>query len=87
MNEELRCTSGRLHGIIEKADGSAFLEVSCRSKACGKLPGVIVLHRFDMRSGECVSTRRYKEPRNTTQERSEQWCSDEQSPSVSVTSN
>lgn len=57
---ELRCENGILFGII-LPDGR--LEVKCRSRYCGSGPGVVVLHRFDVRTGECT-TRRYRDPAN-----------------------
>lgn len=60
---ELRCDGNKLHGLIVDEDGPAqgIVEFRCDSKFCGKAPGCVVLHRFDLRTGDC-STRRYKEP-------------------------
>lgn len=55
---ELRCERGLLHGII-LPDG--LLEVKCRSRFCGSVAGVVVLHRFNVHTGE-VTTRRYRDP-------------------------
>lgn len=55
---ELRCASGILHGII--SDG--FIEHTCKSRRCGKKPGVVVLHRFSVETGELVETLRFKDP-------------------------
>jgi hypothetical protein len=55
---ELRCANGILHGVV--FDGS--IEVSCKSRRCGKVPGVIVLHTFDLRTGKLLSTRLFKNP-------------------------
>jgi hypothetical protein len=60
---ELKCASGRLLGMTE----GHFIEIACRSTKCGKRPGVVVIHKFDIRSGDCVSTRRYTEAHDTTQ--------------------
>lgn len=54
---ELRC-SHKLHGRLLD-DGR--VEVKCRSAFCGAKPGVVVLHRFDLRTG-AVETKRFKEP-------------------------
>ena len=62
MSKELTCISGRLLGVIDEQ----FVEIACRSTKCGKRPGVVVIHRFDMTSGDCVSTRRYTEAQDTT---------------------
>lgn len=61
--KNLTCASGRLLGIIEEH----FVEIACRSTKCGKRPGVVVIHRFDMSTGECVSTKRYQEATDTTE--------------------
>jgi hypothetical protein len=53
----LRCPS-RLHGLVE--DGR--LEVKCRSKHCGASADVIVLHYFDIFTGELIETRKFREP-------------------------
>jgi hypothetical protein len=58
---ELKCASGRLLGML---DGK-FVEIACRSARCGKRPGVVVIHRFDVLTGECVSTSQFKEARIT----------------------
>lgn len=56
---ELRCGSKILHGITE----GDTIEVTCRSKWCGKAPGVVVLHTFNIHTGELVETRKFAEPR------------------------
>jgi len=61
---ELRCDSRILHGIMLTA-GSGILEVPCRSRWCGKQPGVVVLHRFNINTGELVETLRFSEPKET----------------------
>ena len=54
---DLRCDNGILFGVVE--DG--FLEVTCKSTRCGKEPGVVVLHKIDLASGEVVSTRKFRD--------------------------
>jgi len=54
---EMRC-SAKLHGVV--IDGR-FYEVSCGSRWCGKRTGNVVLHRFDLFTGE-MTTRYFKEP-------------------------
>jgi hypothetical protein len=58
---ELRCDSRILHGIMV-TEGSGVLEIPCRSRWCGKRPGVVVLHRFNVCSGELIETLRFSEP-------------------------
>lgn len=62
MQEELRCGSRILHGKHE--DG--ILEVTCRSRWCGKRPGVVIVHRFDLQTNELIETRQFKEPKEVT---------------------
>jgi hypothetical protein len=61
---ELRC-SNKLHGIL-RDDGT--IEVKCDSKFCGHGSGVVVLHRFDITTGELMETLNFKNP--TQRERS-----------------
>lgn len=56
---ELRCDAKILHGITE----GDTVEVTCKSKWCGKRPGVVVLHTFNIRTGELLTTRKFAEPR------------------------
>jgi hypothetical protein len=54
---EIRCPS-RIHGIVR--DGE--LEVKCKSSHCGAGKGVVVLHYFDLLTGEATRTRTFREP-------------------------
>jgi hypothetical protein len=55
---ELRCDS-KLHGIVVD---TGVVEVKCDSRFCGAQPGVTVLHRFDVVTGELVGTVKFKSP-------------------------
>lgn len=57
---ELRCANGTLLG--ELLDG--VLEIACRNRRCGKEAGVLVLHRFDVRTGVELpgSPKLYRDP-------------------------
>lgn len=55
MGVELRCKT--LHGIVE----GDVLEVKCSSRVCGAGPGRVVLHRFNVKTGQ-YSTHQYKTP-------------------------
>lgn len=57
MRLELRCST-KLHAVVLD---DFTVEVSCSSRFCGKRAGVVVLHRFNLFTGE-MTTRRYKEP-------------------------
>jgi len=39
-----------------------ILEVKCRSGRCGAKRGVVVLHRFDIRTSKLVDTLRFRDP-------------------------
>ena len=54
---DVRCDNGILFGRLERG----VLEVKCRSQRCGAYPGIVVLHRFDLATGELVATNRYKD--------------------------
>lgn len=67
---ELRCDGNVLHAMVVDEDEpkpQGLIEFRCKSKFCGREPGVIVLHRFDLETGG-YDTHRYKEP--PTMERS-----------------
>ena len=55
---ELRCDNGILFGVI--VDG--VLEVKCRSRRCGHEAGAVVIHRFDLTTGELQGTLKFKDP-------------------------
>lgn len=68
--QDLRCSGRQLLAKL----GDGFIEFSCKNVRCGKEPGVVVIHRFALPSGELVSTRLFKDPTsiiNKKQERSE----------------
>ena len=49
---DVRCDNGILFGVVEEG----VLEVKCRSRRCGHKAGTVVLHRFDLKTGECVES-------------------------------
>lgn len=59
---ELRCSSGIKFGeVSDQATG--LLEVVCRSNRCGKRPGVVVFHRFDLNNRGLPDTREFADPK------------------------
>lgn len=56
---ELRC-GGTMHGKLDLE--FLVLEVKCRHRRCGAKPGVVVLHTFNITSGDLVRTERYADP-------------------------
>lgn len=56
---DLRC-EGTLHGRVE----DNIFEVKCHRRMCGHKPGVVVIHVFDLTSGDLLETKKYADPRN-----------------------
>lgn len=54
---DIRCDNGIKFGEV-LAD---VLEVKCRSARCGHGPGVVVIHRFSLVSGELLKTERFRD--------------------------
>lgn len=57
---EIRCDAKILFGVIE----GNILEVKCRSRRCGHEAGTVVIHRFDLTTGEQKGTLQFKDPAN-----------------------
>jgi hypothetical protein len=55
---DLRCPA-KLHGVLD----NGVVEVKCSSRFCGAGQGVVVIHRFDGRTGDLVETLQFKDPR------------------------
>jgi hypothetical protein len=55
---DLRCPS-RIQGIITD---TGLLEIKCSAKHCGAVSGIVVLHYFDLATGEMVDTKKYNNP-------------------------
>ena len=55
---DLRCDNGILFGRLSEG----VLEVKCRSARCGHETGVVVLHQFDLETGELKGTKLYRDP-------------------------
>jgi hypothetical protein len=55
---DLRCDNGILFGVLDEG----YIEVKCRSAYCGHAPGTVVIHRFDLATGELQYTSRFKDP-------------------------
>ena len=64
LTMQLRCRS-KLQGIIkEYPNGKKLLEVRCKDKWCAERgAGVVVLHYFNVETGELDHTKRYRDPR------------------------
>lgn len=55
---ELRCGT-TMHGRMLD---ERRLEVKCKRRACGHIPGVVVLHVFDVTTGKLIETKKYADP-------------------------
>lgn len=60
MQRELRC-AGTMHGKLD----NGILEIKCRRRSCGHGEGVVVLHRFDIHTGNLIDTKRFADPRDS----------------------
>lgn len=59
---DLRCPHRKFGELLKPSKDSGLLEVSCPSRWCGRVPGVVVRHTFDTSTGKLVGTRSFKEP-------------------------
>lgn len=59
---DLRC-EGTLHGRMVD---DHTLEVKCGRRSCGHVKGTVILHQFDVRTGQLVRTRKFADPRKDT---------------------
>lgn len=57
---DLRCPNKKQAEVVGEAWG--IVETRCDSRFCGAGAGVAILHRFDLATGELVSTTAYKIP-------------------------
>lgn len=60
---DLRCALKK-HAIL--IPEMSVVEIKCSSKFCGAQRGTVILHRFDIHTGELVKTIEYREPTSTT---------------------
>jgi len=58
MREDLRCDSKKFGELLD----DSVIEVKCSSKFCGAGAGLVILHRFDLRTGKLMETLRFREP-------------------------
>jgi hypothetical protein len=54
---DLRCNV--LHGVLI---GDGHIEFKCRSRFCGYQSGVVILHYFDVHTGQLTNTLRFRSP-------------------------
>lgn len=64
---QLRCRS-KLQGILKKyPNGKVLLEIRCKDKWCAdRKSGVVVLHYFNVETGELVNTVKFRDPKGIT---------------------
>ena len=53
----MRCKNKKHAELVAGA-----IEIRCGSAFCGKMPGVVVLHRFDPRTGDLLETKKFQDP-------------------------
>ena len=63
---DLRCENGIKFGEIIPEE--SLVEVKCRSRRCGHEAGSVVIHRFDLETGELKGTLKFKDPANARKE-------------------
>lgn len=59
---DVRCQAGKLHAVL----GDGWIEIRCHNKWCGHRPGTVVIHRFDVTTGELIQTKKYAQPKEET---------------------
>ena len=59
MEVDLRCSSKK-HAILILDKN--LIEIKCDSRFCGAQRGVVILHRFDLGTGEMTQTMQFKSP-------------------------
>lgn len=57
---DLACEHRQCHAVLLPEEG--LLEVKCDRSHCGAGKGRVVLHRFDVHTGELVETSRFAVP-------------------------
>lgn len=60
MARPLRCPSKK-HAELVSEDAVGVIEVKCSSRFCGARRGRVILHQFDLKTGE-VGTRSFADP-------------------------
>ena len=60
---DIRCPHRKFGEVIVPSIDPGQIEVSCPSRWCGRVPGVVVLHTFNTSTGQLVGTRSFKDPR------------------------
>lgn len=58
MTQDVRC-GAKLHARLIS---STTVEIKCDSRFCGAGKGIVVLHTFDLHTGDMIGTRRFKAP-------------------------
>ena len=57
---DLRCGQGVKFAELDLEGG--VIKVKCRHPQCGAERGVVIIHDFDLRSGNPLATHKYKDP-------------------------
>lgn len=62
--KQFRCRS-KLQGIVKTyPNGKVLFEIRCKDKYCtDRKPGIVVLHYFNVQTGELENTVKFRDPR------------------------
>lgn len=63
--KDLRC-DGTMHAKLDLDHGT--IEVKCGRRRCGASKDVVVLHTFNLHTGEMIDTRRFANPPKPSKE-------------------
>lgn len=56
---ELRCPN-KMHGDLDEV--ASTVTMKCSNNRCGAHSGVVVLHKFDLLTGDLIETKVFKDP-------------------------
>lgn len=59
---DLRCPHRKFGVLVRPSHDDGEIEFKCPSRWCGRSEAIVVLHLFNTRTGELVSTRRFRQP-------------------------
>lgn len=68
MPVDLKCPNRSRHAVLYPEEG--FIEVKCDRKFCGAGKDRVILHRFDLGTGELIQTLRFAEPMRKAEDES-----------------
>jgi putative transposon-encoded protein len=60
---DIRCPHRKFGEVTEFSGKSGRIEIACPSRWCGKRTGVVVIHTFNLKTGELIGTRQFRSPK------------------------